>query len=518
MLSRSILVISLFFGCIVNAQTDFELDLGSIHYEFENMHYRDRIEHSFQNFKRDKSIHSAVKPAIISEIPDDAFVKTKFRLNYQKQKENTWFNLYPLADLNGGIELGNNNETLLHAGVGFGFDVSTPKFVLTAKALPYYNMSGTLGDTVVSHYNMDFGTNRAIAENIFYNAELLMAYRANKFFTFMGGYGRNFFGNGYRSMLLSDNVGAHPFFKIETSFAGVKYVNLYNFWRDNTADPYDRSQDILKFNSSHYISWNITKSLNLAVFETVVFQVRDTLVNRGFDFNYINPIVFYRPVEYGLGSSDNVLLGMDLSYKLKDKHVIYSQFMLDEFLLSEIKARSRWWANKYAWQIGYKSNAFFNDSLYFQIELNGARPFTYSHRRSQHAYGHMNAAAAHPIGANFMELVQITSYKMNKHRLTNKITFASYGADNSDSISFGTDIFKSYAMREGNYDHFMYQGGRLNVLNESFIYEYALLPAIDLFLMAKYNWRMVNTSAGTDHFHAFTVGIRSRIWNAYSDY
>ena len=319
-------------------------------------------------------------------------------------------------------------------------------------------------------------------------------------------------------MLLSDNIGAHPFFKIETSFASVKYVNLYNFWRDNTTDPFDRSKDILKFNSTHYLSWNITKGFNLSVFETVVFQVKDTLVNRGFDFNYINPIVFYRPVEYGLGSSDNVLLGSNLSYKFDDHQNIYAQFVLDEFLLSEIKAHSQWWANKYGWQLGYKSNAFFNDSLYFQFELNGARPFTYSHRASQHAYGHMNAAAAHPIGGNFLEMVQITSYHMNKHRFTNKITFAAYGVDPADTISYGTNIFKSYSLRPGDYDQLLFQGIRTNVLNETLIYEYELIGAIDLFLVAKYNWRMVNTSAGTDNFHTFTIGIRSRIWNAYSDY
>ena len=517
---RNILLsISLLASCFLFGQNENnEIDITTIHYEFQNLNYRSQIHNSFYNFKRDKGIHSAIKPAILAEIPDEIFAPSKFKLNYNTTKGSSWINLYPLMDLTGGIEINSAVDPVLRGGVGVGFDWSTPKFVLTAKALPYYRMSGAFADTLISNYNMDFGTNRALTNDVFYNAELLMAYRANKFFTFMGGYGKNSFGEGYRSMLMSDNIGAHPFFKIETSFAGIKYVNLYSFWRDNTVDPFDRSQDIMKFNSSHYLSWNITKALNLSVFETVIFQTRDTLVNRGFDINYINPIVFYRPVEYGLGSADNVLIGANLSYKINDHHNVYSQFILDEFLLSEIQARSRWWANKFGWQIGYKSDAFFNDSLYFQFEFNGARPFTYSHRRSPHAYGHMNAAAAHPIGANFMELLQITSFRSNKHRITNKLTFAAYGVDHADSISYGTDIFKSYALRFGDYDQLMFQGIRTNVLNETFIYEYELLPAIDLYLMAKYNWRMVNTSMGTDHFHTFMIGIRSRIWNFYSDY
>ncbi|MBD3636912.1 MAG: hypothetical protein HUJ25_06165 [Crocinitomicaceae bacterium] len=425
---------------------------------------------------------------------------------------------YPVADLMAGIELGNKTKPIYTAGIGFGFDLMSDKFALIVNALPYYTASSYVRDSIQAKVDIDPGANRSLTNNVFYKAQFLAAYRPNKFFTFLGGYGQNFFGEGYRSMLLSDNIGAHPFFKIETSFASIKYVNLYNFWRDNSTDPFNRSEDIPKFTSTHYLSWNITKDFNISVFETVIFQTKDTLVNRGFDFNYINPVVFYRPVEYGLGSADNVILGMNMCYKLNDHHNFYTQFVLDEFLLSEIKAQSKWWANKYGWQLGYKSDAFFKDSLFFQIEFNGARPFTYSHKSSQHAYGHMNAAAAHPLGANFMELLQITSFQKKKHRFTNKITFTTYGADPADTVSYGQDIFKPYTLRPGDFDQLLFQGIRTNVLNETFIYEYALFPKINMYLTARYNWRLVNTSLGTENFHAFTVGIRTRIWNSYSDY
>ncbi|UKN03422.1 hypothetical protein K6119_07825 [Paracrocinitomix mangrovi] len=473
-----------------------------------------------------QSVHSSVKPIInsaplnLTDKKDLAF-KRSFIITSSATVDSSKlynFRLYPLVDINGGIELGQNSIPKITAGAGFGLNYSKRKFYLTFKMLPYYKIDGVLGDSIQSNYNMDFGTNRAIANNIFYRGEFLMAYRPNRFFTFLGGYGKNFFGEGYRSMLLSDNIGAHPFFKIETSFGSIKYVNLYNFWRDNSTDPFDRSQDIPKFNATHYLSWNIIQGLNLSVFETVNFRTKDTLVNRGFDFNYINPVVFYRPVEYGLGSADNVLLGMNASYKLNRHHNIYTQFILDEFLLSEIQAQSRWWANKYAWQLGYKSDEFFKENLYFQIELNGARPFTYSHKSSAHAYGHMNAAAAHPLGANFMELLQITSYSFGDHRITNKITFASFGTDIDSLTSYGQDIFKSYSNRPGDFDQMMYQGNRNNVLNETFIYEYALIPSIDMYLTAAYNLRVANNEYNTKIYNSFQIGIRSRIWNVYNDF
>ena len=56
----------------------------------------------------------------------------------------------------------------------------------------------------------------AAAEKIFSRNEILIAYRPNKIFTFLGGYGKNFFGEGYRSLLLSDNASNYPFLKLET--------------------------------------------------------------------------------------------------------------------------------------------------------------------------------------------------------------------------------------------------------------------------------------------------------------
>ena len=512
-----ILLTDLSFGQNENS-TQKIVDSTDAQSQILNLHYRTQIEQSQLYFKIDKQLHSSVKPIIKNQFQDGQETKIYWDKSWKKRQATNYFRIYPLSKLYGGIELSDNVNPIYTAGLGVGTDLNAGRFTLTAKALPYYTQSGYISDSVQSAFGRDLGTARKLANQVFYQAEIIGTYRINKFFSVMGGYGKNFFGEGYRSLLLSDNAAPNPFLKIETSFAGIKYVNLYNVWRDNTTNPANLSDDKMKFSSIHYLSWNITRDFNFSIFETVVWQGKDTLTNRGFDFNYINPIVFYRPVEYGLGSSDNVLLGANLSYKFTDHHNIYTQFILDEFLLSEIKERSRWWANKYGWQLGYKSDAFFHDSLYFQIEFNGVRPFTYSHRRSTHAYGHLNASVTHPIGANFMEVLQITSFKHKKHRITNKITFASYGIDQSDTISYGQDLFKPYNLRPGDFDQLLFQGLRKNVLNETFIYEYALWPKIDMFLTAAYNWRMVNTSLGTNHLHTFTVGIRSRIWNQYNDF
>ncbi len=496
--------------------------------EFKNMHYRHRLEKSVPYFKLDKQTHSSIFPVLESSVYSQKEAHSKedrgyFNLtNVNNETGNRPYSLkaYPLIALGAGLNAQNQQgiDLQLTTGLGAAIDFTAGKFLISGKFLPYATKGGFVRDSIYQSVNYDPGASRAIFENGFLQSELLLAYRPNRFFTFIAGQGKNSFGEGYRSLILSDNAMANPFFKIETKFANVKYVNLYQIWKDNTIDPSDKSLDKKKFAAMHYISWNITKSFNLSVFETVIWQANDTLINRGFDPNYLNPIVFYRPVEYGNGSADNVLLGANLSYKFDEHHSIYTQIIFDDFLLKELRARSRWWANKYGFQIGYKSRDFLgNENLYFQTEFNMVRPFTFSHKHSGQSYGNLNASVTHPVGANFFEVLNIVSYQPKKIRYTNKLTYTAYGVDSSN-VSYGQNIFVSYSNRVGKYDHLVMQGYRKNVLNETFIAEIPILPKINLYANLTYNWRMEISETGTQHNHAILFGLRSRIWNSYTDF
>lgn len=481
-----------------------------------SLHYRNRIDDSKTYFLDSKINHSSVLPAIQFKSSDHAEGAFNFRRNSDKVELKT----YPLTDLSIGADLHatNGNRFIYHGGAGLGLNLISGRFFFTAKMLPYATESRYVRDSIQNKLHMDPGASRAIFPGGFAQNEFLLAYRANKFFTFLTGNGKNFFGEGYRSLILSDNALPTPFFKIETSFSNVKYVNLYQMWLDNTVDPSLKSLDKKKFAAMHYISWNITREFNVSIFESVVWQSNDTLINRGFDISYLNPIVFYRPVEYGNGSADNVLLGANMSFKFDSKQSVYTQLILDDFLLAEIRARSRWWANKYGFQFGYKSREFLGKKdLYFQTEFNVVRPFTYSHKNSGQSYGHLNASVAHPIGANFFEILALVSYPFKKLKLTHKITYSAYGVDSS-AVSYGQNIFVSYNNRVGDYDHLIMQGARKNVLNKTLIIEKPILPKIDLYANFTYNWRMEITETRVDHNHYFAIGLRSRIWNRYTDF
>ena len=204
------------------------------------------------------------------------------------------------------------------------------------------------------------------------------------------------------------------------------------------------------------------------------------------------------------------------SEKINKNHIIYSQVIIDEFLLSELKSDNKWWGNKYGVQFGYKSNSFIMEELYFQTEFNMVRPFTYSHKHSVLSYGHLNSSISHPLGANFYEVLNIVSYKKGEHRFTNKITYSSYGLDSS-VINYGQNIFNSYSLRGDDYGHKIMQGKKTTVVNETFIFETPIFEKIDLYINFTYNYRMEFNELQITHAHFLMIGIKSRIWNIYND-
>ena len=229
----------------------------------------------------------------------------------------------------------------------------------------------------------------------------VLVYKANKTFTFQFGHDKNFIGDGYRSLLLSDNAFNYPFLKIETNFWNIKYVNLYaqlNHMGFSSAE--DRLFD-RKYISAQYLSWNATKWLNFSLFEMVEWRALPT---RDFDFNYLNPIIFLRPVEFQNGSEDKVMIGATTKIKVLNKLSLYGQVVIDDLKISELRQQNGWWGNKYGFQAGMKAfDVFTLKGLSVQAEYNMARPYTYSHSDSINTYAQLNQALAHPLGANFKE-------------------------------------------------------------------------------------------------------------------
>ncbi|MEI7801334.1 MAG: hypothetical protein WCI97_01690 [Bacteroidota bacterium] len=231
-------------------------------------------------------------------------------------------------------------------------------------------------------------------------------FTAAKFINITFGRDKNFFGNGYRSLQLSDFSEDYLFLRLKTHIWKLEYTNVF---ADLTSD-FLRGGDRLlpkKFAAFHHLSLNATKFLNIGLFEGVVFHRKD-----GFEFQYLVPVIFYRGVEQGLGSPDNAFIGGDLKINFLRAFSIYGQLMIDDLNLTALRSGNGYWANKLGTQIGIKYvDAFTVENLDLQFESNWVRPYTYSHYDSVSNYTHYNQPLAHPLGANFNEMIVIARYQ-----------------------------------------------------------------------------------------------------------
>jgi hypothetical protein len=195
-----------------------------------------------------------------------------------------------------------------------------------------------------------------------------------------------------------------------------------------------------KYQVMHHLSFNISKSVNIGVFEAVTFGRRNH-----FEFQYLNPIIFLRHIEGSQGSADKAKAGFDFKANVANKLQFYGQFLLDEFVLSKLKNDPSNYVNKYGYQLGAKYvDAFGIYNLDLQVETNRVRPFTYSHYDSVSNYTHYNQPLAHPLGANFQEFIGIIKYQpLPKFYIYAKAIYYYQGLD-SAGFNFGSNPFRLY--------------------------------------------------------------------------
>ncbi len=266
------------------------------------------------------------------------------------------------------------------------------------------------------------------------------------------GHDKQFIGNGYRSMILSDYASNYLFLKASTRVWKFNYTNLFTQMTgdlDNTGSGLRGNTEFdRKFMAMHHLSLNLGKNFNIGIFETVVFARKDNQVRGSFDLNYLNPIIFYRSVEQQLGSPDNALLGMDAKWNFMRHVQFYGQLALDEFYLKEVVARDGWWGNKYAVQAGFKYiDVLGIRNLDLQGEYNMSRPYMYSHFDNATSYTHYQQPLAHPRGGNFKEFIGIVRYQpLNRLNIVARAMHLYYGEDSNNS-NWGTNPTISYNLR-----------------------------------------------------------------------
>ena len=316
----------------------------------------------------------------------------------------------------------------------------------------------------------------------------------SKHFHIQFGYDNNFIGDGIRSMFLSDFGANYLFLKFNTNVWKLNYENIFA----ELTRFYPHGSDALlpkKYMAMHHLSINITKHANFGIFESVMFKRENT-----FELQYLNPVIFYRSVEQALGSPDNAFIGFDFKVNFVKHLQVYGQLLIDEFNFKKefstpgksklygLLHPQKWWGNKFAAQFGIKYiDAFGVDHLDMQFEANVARPYTYSHFDTTTSWTHYNQPLAHPLGANFAELIfQIKYQPVQQLYFSTRFVYDRKGEDD-DSTNWGGNPLKVYGTFEREFGNTIGQGVTYRSFYWDFVATYE--PWHNIFVDVSYVYR-----------------------------
>ena len=462
-----------------------------------------------------------VKTYFISDsAKKEVYGDSKWKLYLSKENKKFKYSILPLINVSGGISSEDSTIAIGQLGLGIAFNSN-----LMDKL--YFSISAYFEEGVFPGYQSNYYKQADVVSgmgrlyegafgNNFTRFDALLSYRPYDFLALEAGIGKHFIGEGYRSFFVSDLASNAPFGRLNVNIWRLNFSATYSMLTHRAPGSGPEWPEYRKYTARHYLSLNATKWLRLGFFESVVWQATNGDNYRGFDVHYINPIQFYRPVEYSIGSADNSLLGFDLNFIFK-KWTLYGQIMLDEFLLREVTAGDGWWANKYAIQVGLKAMEPFSfKNSFLRLEFNLARPFTFSHGSPKQNYAHLGEAIAHPLGSNFYEGLVEFNFDLGKRSRIETLFLAYLKGEDPPGENMGGDIFKSYSNPANQYGNYIGQGDQRKVFMAQLQYSYLLSDENRLKLLGGLRFRNENYLATSSFSTQVYVGISTTIWSRYT--
>ncbi len=344
------------------------------------------------------------------------------------------------------------------------------------------------------------------------NASGIISFTPVKWLNFSLGHDKNFIGEGYRSLLLSDNTLSYPSFKIISTFKKLQYIYLLTaFQRASKADT-----RLLAYQRTHgsflFLNYIFNNYLQIGVFEGVIYKTSENGINNFFPSSYFNPIIFSRAIGYGFSHKNNVLVGLTSKLKISKGIQTYYQFMIDDDV-----------DKKYGYQIGAKYfNLFSINNLYFQTEYNWVKPYTYSHTDKYQNYSYYNQPLAHPIGSGFSEIMAVLQYRFKDIMLNFRVNYINTSTDqliNGVETNYGVNIFKSDNSASLNpiLEAKIGDGNKTERIYHNFQIAYLINPVTNFQVFFEYTHRyeIIGNKSNTEFYY---FGIKTALKNYYYDF
>ncbi len=339
-----------------------------------------------------------------------------------------------------------------------------------------------------------------------------VSYSPWDFLNIQFGHGKNFVGEGYRSLLLSDNTYNYPFAKLTFNRRRWQYTALWtafiNVFRNDNRDLVYQT----KHGSFSLLNYMPEKWLQVGFFEGIIWHTSDSTYNNRFNANYFVPVPLYREMIFGLNDLNNAVVGLNISSRIGKKIKLYGQWAIDDF------KENPFVSGKTGYQAGmYLFSPFGLKGLKLQAEYNKVNPFTYSCQgNANQNYSHFSQPLAHPMSTNFNETILMADYTVKDFFIHLRYSTAVQGID-SAGVNFGHNIFSTLSPTVENAA--FPAGIRNKVSYKTVVLGYLFNKTTNFQLFLGVEWRNEENEI-FPHYDALHIygGIKTSLSNFYYDF
>lgn len=297
-------------------------------------------------------------------------------------------------------------------------------------------------------------------------------------------YDKNFIGDGYRSMLLSDISSNNTSFKFNGTFGDINVSSIWSYMldpRERISEGFGRSGSQRKWGAFQYVDWNLNNRFSIGLFHSLLWGNRKSEQFA----SILEPIA-----EYGLGSKEAMQIGLNTKYKLLKNASVYGQLLFNKDI---------------AGQIGFRGfDAFGIKELNFLAEYNFAQPHSYSTEDPLISYTNYSQSLAHPFGADFREFAGILNYAYSKFDFSLQGNYGNYGLE-----PYRTEKMFDEGIGQRIKTDMMYLDGRVS---------YIINPRYNLRLELGGIVRRENNDLWKKNTAMLTFGLRASFRNLYYDF
>lgn len=321
-----------------------------------------------------------------------------------------------------------------------------------------------------------------------------LIYKPFKVLTLSAGNNQHFIGDGYRSMMLSDNSYSSPYFQVNYRFFPKwEFVYLRTKLLNLTRKPASTSVEAYyqpKGYAVNYLSFKASSNLTLSIFEGTVYSKGDSVTS-----TRVNPM-FYNPIpvlsSFLLKNTEvTSIIGLNIGFTPINNLRIYSQLVYNKS------------SEGFGGQIGTRiSEPFKISNLFIQLEANYASKDAYSSSTARLNYSQYNLPLAHSKGQGFGEGVFRINYEWKRMYVDLK------------TIYFSLNQYSSLSLLPIN---------QTIVLNNSSIFHnqmelgYRFNRKVNFSAFVSWILRQENTS-GSNMTNFLSVGLKTALMNHYTDF